>query len=70
MRKLTLTGAVLLLLVGLGLAAGAIAGFAGRYDIDLDRAGMAMVGFVYGLIGLLFGAGGWALLRKSRRMTS
>jgi hypothetical protein len=42
-------------------------GVAGLYDIDLDRSGMAMVGLMYGLLGVLSAVGGWAALRKSRR---
>jgi hypothetical protein len=44
-----------------------IMGVAGLYDIDLDRSGMAMVGLMYGLLGVLSAVGGWAALRKSRR---
>jgi hypothetical protein len=56
-----------LLLIGLVLIGVGIMGVAGLYDIDLDRSGMAMVGLMYELLGVLSAAGGWAALRKSRR---
>jgi hypothetical protein len=56
-----------LLLIGLVLIGVGVMGAAGLYDIDLDRSGMAMVGLMYGLLGVLSAVGGWAALRKSRR---
>jgi hypothetical protein len=65
--KVTLAVAWVLLLIGLALIGVGIMGFAGLYDIDLDRRGMAEVGLMYGLLGVLSAAGGWAGLRKLRR---
>ena len=65
--KLVFGTGLLLLLLGGTLIVVAVLGFAGRYDIDADRSGMAMVGAAYGLIGVLLAVGGWRLLKRPRR---
>jgi hypothetical protein len=65
--KLTVASATLLVLFGAALMFVGVWGFAGRYDIDADRSGIAVVGLVYGLLGALLAFGGWRLLRHRRR---
>lgn len=65
--KLAIASGALLLMLGAALIFVGVLGFAGRYDIDADRTGMALVGGMYGLIGLLLAVGGWQLFKHGRR---